>query len=150
VERGHYFADPWSAYPPAKPVPDYLDWNLWRGPISTELPYSDDLAPRRWRAFWETGGGQLADWGCHLLDLLYFAFDLSSPESVLKYALCFLKSKARSPSSARARNCRTSRCRKWPRATIGKTGRITASARRNRCGRRWTSGGGSPSRRCWR
>ena len=23
-------------------------WNLWRGPISSELPYSDDLAPRRW------------------------------------------------------------------------------------------------------
>jgi predicted dehydrogenase len=82
VERGHYFADAWSPYPPAQPVPEYLDWNLWRGPIKTELPYSEDLAPRRWRAFWETGGGQLADWGCHLLDLLYFAYDLPSPEAV--------------------------------------------------------------------
>ncbi len=85
VERGHYFADPWSAYSPAKPVPDYLDWNLWRGPINDDLPYSDDIAPRRWRAFWETGGGQLADWGCHLLDLLYFAYDLPSPEAVLTH-----------------------------------------------------------------
>ncbi|HEX5175691.1 MAG TPA: Gfo/Idh/MocA family oxidoreductase, partial [Chthoniobacteraceae bacterium] len=82
VERGHYFADAWSPYPPAQPVPDYLDWNLWRGPLKTELPYSEDLAPRRWRAFWETGGGQLADWGCHLLDLLYFAYELPSPEAV--------------------------------------------------------------------
>src|SRR5438045_3978622 len=24
VSRGHYFADPWSAYPEAKPVPEYL------------------------------------------------------------------------------------------------------------------------------
>lgn len=85
ISRGHYFADPWSDYPPAKPVPDYLDWNLWQGPINHELPYSEDLAPRRWRAFWETGGGQLADWGCHLLDLLYFAYDLPSPEAVLTH-----------------------------------------------------------------
>jgi predicted dehydrogenase len=85
VERGHYFADAWSPYAEAKPVPDYLDWNLWRGPLTADLPYSEDLAPRRWRAFWETGGGQLADWGCHLIDLLYFAYDLPSPEAVLTH-----------------------------------------------------------------
>lgn len=85
VSRGHYFADPWSAYTPAQPVPDFMDWNLWRGPLQAELPYSEDLSPRRWRAFWETGGGQLADWGCHLLDLLYFAYDLPSPEAVITH-----------------------------------------------------------------
>lgn len=72
VERGHYFADPWEAYPAAKPVPDYLNWDLWLGPLTSKLGYHEDLAPRRWRAFWETGGGQLADWGCHLLDLVFF------------------------------------------------------------------------------
>jgi predicted dehydrogenase len=82
VERGTYFVEPWSEYTPAKPVPPELDWNLWRGPLKDELPYSDDLAPRRWRAFWATGGGQLADWGCHLLDLLFFAYDLGRPEAV--------------------------------------------------------------------
>ncbi|MFA6543888.1 MAG: Gfo/Idh/MocA family oxidoreductase [Limisphaerales bacterium] len=87
VERGHYFADAWSPYAPAQPVPAYLDWNLWRGPLTADLPYSEDLAPRRWRAFWETGGGQLADWGCHLLDLLYFAYDLPSPEAVLTHTI---------------------------------------------------------------
>jgi len=85
VSRGHYFADPWSSYTPAQPVPEYLNWDLWRGPLTTDIPYSEDLAPRRWRAFWETGGGQLADWGCHLLDLLYFAYDLPSPEAVLTH-----------------------------------------------------------------
>jgi len=85
VSRGHYFSDPWSSYTPAQPVPDYLNWDLWRGPISTDIPYSEDLAPRRWRAYWETGGGQLADWGCHLLDLLYFAYDLPSPEAVITH-----------------------------------------------------------------
>ncbi len=87
VERGHYFTDAWSPYAPAQPVPDYLDWNLWRGPITADLPYSDELAPRRWRAFWETGGGQLADWGCHLLDLLYIAYDLPSPEAVVTHTI---------------------------------------------------------------
>jgi predicted dehydrogenase len=85
VSRGYYFADPWEKYPDAKPVPDYLSWDLWRGPIDHEMPYSDDLAPRRWRTFWETGGGQLADWGCHLLDLLYFAYDLPRPEAVITH-----------------------------------------------------------------
>jgi predicted dehydrogenase len=85
VSRGHYFADPWSNYTPAQPVPEYLNWDLWRGPLTTDIPYSEDLAPRRWRAYWETGGGQLADWGCHLLDLLYFAYDLPSPEAVLTH-----------------------------------------------------------------
>ncbi len=85
VERGHYFADPWSAYTTGQTAPDYLDWNMWRGPIEADLPYSEDLAPRKWRAFWETGGGQLADWGCHLLDLLYFAYDMPAPEAVLTH-----------------------------------------------------------------
>jgi predicted dehydrogenase len=87
LERGHYFADPWSAYPPAKPVPDGLNWDLWRGPLTVDLAYNEDLAPRRWRSFWETGGGQLADWGCHLLDLLYFAYDLPSPEAVQTHTI---------------------------------------------------------------
>ncbi len=87
IERGHYFADTWESYPSAQPVPDYLNWDLWRGPLENDLPYSEDLAPRRWRSFWETGGGQLADWGCHLLDLIYFAYDLPSPEAVLTHTI---------------------------------------------------------------
>ena len=83
LARGSYYVEPWSEYTPAVPVPDSLSWDLWRGPLMAQLPYSEDLAPRRWRAFWETGGGQLTDWGCHLLDVLYFAYDLPSPEAVL-------------------------------------------------------------------
>ena len=42
VARGHYFADAWSAYPPAQPVPEYLNWDLWRGPLTSDIPYSED------------------------------------------------------------------------------------------------------------
>jgi predicted dehydrogenase len=82
VSRGHYFDDPWKSLPEAKPVPSNLNWDLWRGPLTADIAYSDDIAPRRWRSYWLTGGGQLADWGCHLIDLLYFAYDLPSPEAV--------------------------------------------------------------------
>jgi predicted dehydrogenase len=82
IEKGYYFSPPWSDYTPAKPVPENLNWDLWRGPLQTDIPYSEDIAPRRWRSYWETGGGQLADWGCHLLDLVFFAYDLPSPEAV--------------------------------------------------------------------
>jgi predicted dehydrogenase len=83
MARGGYFVEPWSEYAPAIPVPDSLNWDLWRGPLTAQLPYSEDLAPRRWRAYWETGGGVFGDWGCHLLDVLFFAYDLPSPEAVL-------------------------------------------------------------------
>jgi len=82
VSKGFYFADPWSNYTLGQPVPPELNWDLWKGPLASDIPYSEDIFPRRWRAFWETGGGQLADWGCHLLDLLYFAYDMPSPEAV--------------------------------------------------------------------
>ncbi|MEO6788734.1 MAG: hypothetical protein ABI318_21645, partial [Chthoniobacteraceae bacterium] len=87
VERGTYFVEPWSDYTPAKPIPESLNWDLWQGPLTTALPYSEDLAPRRWRSFWATGGGQLADWGCHLLDVLFFAYDLPSPEAVQTHTI---------------------------------------------------------------
>ena len=82
MSYGRYFGHPWSDLPAGKPVPTGLNWDLWNGPLTEALDYSDDIAPRRWRSYWRTGGGMLADWGCHLIDLLYFAYDLPSPEAV--------------------------------------------------------------------
>ncbi|MDF1752972.1 MAG: Gfo/Idh/MocA family oxidoreductase [Verrucomicrobiales bacterium] len=82
MSRGMYFVDPWSPVTAAKPVPGTLNWDLWNGPLTEAMPYSEDLHPRRWRSYWETGGGMLADWGCHVIDLLYFAYDMKSPTAV--------------------------------------------------------------------
>jgi predicted dehydrogenase len=100
VERGYYFTNPWSDYTTGKTAPETLNWNLWNGPLEKEIPYSDDIAPRRWRTFWETGGGQLADWGCHLLDALYFAYDLPSPEAVVTHTI-------KPPTDAHAAHCQS-------------------------------------------
>lgn len=82
MSRGTYFVDPWSPLGAAQPIPSTLNWDLWNGPLTEALPHSEDLHPRRWRSYWETGGGMLADWGCHLVDVLYFAYDLGAPETV--------------------------------------------------------------------
>lgn len=82
MKYGKYFVDPWSELPEGGSAPETVDWNLWNGPLTDPLPYSEDIHPRRWRSYWETGGGMLADWGCHLIDVLYFAYDLAAPEAV--------------------------------------------------------------------
>ncbi len=65
----------------AKPVPEHLDWNLWVGP-NEMLPYSDEVAPFRWRGWWPYGNGALGDIGCHTMDAPFYALDLGAPEAV--------------------------------------------------------------------
>lgn len=82
MSHGTYFVDPWSEMPPARPVPETVNWDLWNGPLTEPMPYTEEIHPRRWRTYWKTGGGMLADWGCHLIDVLYFAYDLPAPAAV--------------------------------------------------------------------
>jgi predicted dehydrogenase len=85
--KGDGFPDAWKPYASAKPVPSNLNWDLWLGPLTQKLGYDKSLAPGHWRAYWETGTGQLGDWGCHLLDLFYFAYDMPAPEAVLTHTI---------------------------------------------------------------
>lgn len=85
MQRDSCMPTPWSALPKAQPIPKHMDWDLWHGPLTTKLPYSEEIVPRRWRGWWETGTGMLGDWGCHLIDVLFYAYDLPSPESVITH-----------------------------------------------------------------
>ncbi|MGF1637219.1 MAG: Gfo/Idh/MocA family protein [Cyclobacteriaceae bacterium] len=68
--------DPAKPYDlPEETVPEGLDWDKWCGP-SPVLPFNEQLAPASWdgqwpawRAYKETGGGILADWGAHMFDI---------------------------------------------------------------------------------
>jgi predicted dehydrogenase len=63
-------------------IPAHLDWDLWLGPCEP-MPYHDFLAPVKWRSWWNFGGNGLGDWGCHVLDVLFLAYDeLLTPFSV--------------------------------------------------------------------
>jgi len=61
-----------------KPVPAGLDWDLWLGP-NAERPYTDGFAPYDWRFWWEFGTGESGNWGCHILDIPFWALDLACP-----------------------------------------------------------------------
>ena len=64
-----------------KPVPDYLDWDLWLGPAQLR-PYSPNIHPANWRRFWEYGSGTFGDMACHIMDLPFWALELRHPQSV--------------------------------------------------------------------
>jgi predicted dehydrogenase len=62
------------------PVPGGLDYDLWLGPVEWR-PYSPDYVPFKWRNWWAFGGGALADFGCHFMDLPHWALGLRQPLS---------------------------------------------------------------------
>ncbi len=68
---------------PAEPeaVPPGLDWDLWLGPCAAR-PYTKGFAPYDWRFWWEFGTGETGNWGCHILDIPFWALDLVYPTHV--------------------------------------------------------------------
>ena len=62
-------------------LPAQLDWDLWLGPVA-ERPYHPEYVPFKWRNWWAFGGGSLADFGCHFMDLPFWALDLHHPVTV--------------------------------------------------------------------
>jgi predicted dehydrogenase len=65
-------------YPPPPPS---LRYDLWLGPVP-ERPYSPEWVPAKWRNWWAFGGGSLADFGCHFMDLPFWALDLKYPLTI--------------------------------------------------------------------
>lgn len=64
-----------------EPVPEGLDWDLWLGPVA-ERPYTKGFAPYDWRFWWDFGTGETGNWGCHILDIPFWALDLGHPTHV--------------------------------------------------------------------
>ncbi|MEX0642329.1 MAG: Gfo/Idh/MocA family oxidoreductase [Pirellulales bacterium] len=68
--------------PGADPVPQSLDWDLWLG-VAPPRPFKrDTYHPFKWRAWQDFGSGQLGDFGCHILDPVFMALDLTAPISL--------------------------------------------------------------------
>jgi predicted dehydrogenase len=64
-----------------KPVPPSLHYDLWLGPVEAR-PYHPEYLPFSWRNWWAFGGGALADFGCHYMDLPFWALELSYPQRI--------------------------------------------------------------------
>jgi len=64
-----------------EPVPPGLDWDLWLGPAQ-ERPFSSTIHPHQWRGWVPFGNGTIGDWTCHVIDPVFWAFDLGAPATV--------------------------------------------------------------------
>ncbi|HXT41152.1 MAG TPA: Gfo/Idh/MocA family oxidoreductase [Candidatus Angelobacter sp.] len=62
-------------------VPANIHYDLWLGPVEYR-PYSPEYVPFKWRNWWAFGGGALADFGCHFMDLPHWALSLSHPATI--------------------------------------------------------------------
>lgn len=61
--------------------PSTLNWDLWQGPVE-ETKYSPDYCPYKWRFWWNYGTGETGNWGCHILDIPFWALQLKHPSRV--------------------------------------------------------------------
>ena len=64
-----------------QPVPPHLNWDLWLGPAA-ERPYHETYCPYGWRFWWDFGTGETGNWGCHILDIPFWALGLKYPTRV--------------------------------------------------------------------
>lgn len=62
-------------------VPSHLNWDLWLGPAK-QRPYSPAYCPYDWRFWWDFGTGETGNWGCHILDIPFWALRLKYPTRV--------------------------------------------------------------------
>ncbi|HUQ72145.1 MAG TPA: Gfo/Idh/MocA family oxidoreductase [Planctomycetaceae bacterium] len=61
--------------------PAHVNYDLWTGPAPMR-PYHESHFHFNWRYWWDYGGGQLADFGCHYMDLPFWALELKAPTTV--------------------------------------------------------------------
>jgi predicted dehydrogenase len=66
---------------PNQPVPDGVDFDMWLGPAPLK-PFNPARFHGSWRMFWDHGGGLMTDWGVHLIDMAFWAKDLSTPPEI--------------------------------------------------------------------
>ncbi|MBT4867840.1 MAG: Gfo/Idh/MocA family oxidoreductase [Planctomycetaceae bacterium] len=61
--------------------PAHVDYDLWLGPAPYR-PFHTSHFHFNWRYWWDFGGGQLADFWCHYVDLVFWALKLKAPTTV--------------------------------------------------------------------
>ncbi len=94
---GYNYPSAWECELPARPIPEWLDWDAWCGP-NPVVPYHTDLYVSRapyapeatcykypaeqhvvgpgWMSFRPYSGGELPNWGCHGLSMVHWALDM--------------------------------------------------------------------------
>ena len=63
------------------PVPEYLNWDLWLGPVPYR-PYHSAYQPFVWRGWYDFGTGAVGDMGCYSFDTIFRAIGLTAPTRI--------------------------------------------------------------------
>jgi predicted dehydrogenase len=71
-----------TGYPPAEPMPNNIDWEVWTGTAPMH-DFSKKFHPGDWRSWYIYGNGALGDWGPHILDTIHEFLDLGLPEEII-------------------------------------------------------------------
>jgi len=71
-----------TAPPAPGPIPASLNWDWWLG-VAPYREYAPDVYhPFKWRDWQDFGAGTMGDFGCHILDPVFTALDLTAPISI--------------------------------------------------------------------
>ena len=75
--------------PALSPKPDTdppkgVDYDMWLGP-APKRPFNPNRFHYNWRWFWDTGSGELGNWGVHQLDIACWALELMDPIAVYSH-----------------------------------------------------------------
>lgn len=70
--------------PPQAPPAD-LDWEAFQGPAPHRHPYTP-ARQKSWRSFYDYGGGQVTDWGVHLIDFSHWFLNADTKAPILTSA----------------------------------------------------------------
>ncbi|MEM0913861.1 MAG: Gfo/Idh/MocA family oxidoreductase [Planctomycetota bacterium] len=77
-----FWQKPETLPPAAEAVPSNLDWDLWVGPVVTDLSYNSVYHPLTWRGYHAFGNGLIGDWMPHISDAPISILDLYDPVAV--------------------------------------------------------------------
>lgn len=74
--------------------PPTLDYEMWIGPAAMR-PFNENLVHYNWHFLYNTGTGDMGNWGAHWLDVIRWLLDLDLPISVSGYGGRFVVNDAK-------------------------------------------------------
>jgi hypothetical protein len=93
------------------PIPDHVSYDIWLGPAQ-DLPIYRDKLQYDWHWVWNTGSGEMGNWGVHVLDDLRNNVFLDKVTLPRRMSISFTSTPVRFLSSSASAICRPGRTRR--------------------------------------